>query len=1122
MPAGLARRVNVDASVKSIVCCKHCERIERDDRPGRRRADGRRLFVGYGDREGGPLRRVQDIIRLGRALSSPAEERHAGAGGVCRADLSRQNSAVRCGIVSTMTFKSLFVGIDRYSSPMISNLSCSARDAQALHGLFGDAFGSSESALLTNEQATKPAILSEIKRLCEAIPDDVVIIGFSGHGSDSHHLIAYDADPIALDITAIHLDELTDLFSQIPARNLILLLDCCFAGGAGAKVFHAPVATKLATSAEALLKKISGNGRLIFTAATAEQEAIEDRRCGHGLFTFFVCEALRGAPEIVTANRIPILSLIEFVTRKVIHAAKQIRHEQEPTMKGVIEGELIFPTLSPGPIYRGFFPEHAPISVSSSVRDLSGFGFPQHVLDTWSTTIPGLNELQQDAINKAGLFEGQHLVVSAPTSSGKTMIGELAMLYRHLRGERSYMLLPLRALVNDKYDEFTAKYEPFGLRVIRSTGEISDDNGALLRGKFDIALLTYERFAALAIAAPHVLRHVSVIIIDEVQMITDQSRGANLEFVLTLVKAQRLLGIEPQVIALSAVIGDTNGLESWLNARLLRSEKRPVPLEEGLLSMDGSFRYIDADGRETAINDYVRPEYRKGSSQDVIIPLVRKLVAAGEKVIVFRETKPIVRATAKYLKDGLGLPAASQTLELLPTADPSVASAELRECLRHGVAFHNADLDREERQAIEKTFRDAESTLRVLVATTTLAMGVNTPAWSVIIAGLEHPGNVPYSVAEYKNMVGRAGRLGFSPKGKSFLIATTLSDAHRLWTGYVLGKPEALVSRFATQEPLSLICRVLATATAAKADGFSEQDLVVFIQSTFASHQQGRVLNAREVSDALKRLQEGGLVKQTEDRYRLTELGMVAGELGIRVESIVRIARALRGLSGAQLTEAAILAAAQVTIELDEVLFPIHKKSHKERQRWRGAIQQQGLPASICQQLQATDDVGYTSRCKRLSSVLMWLEGVELNRLEASLLQHLPGDNAAGPIRATADRTRDLVGVVARIGNLVTNDGSDARVEIDELSGRLELGIPADIYWLCREVKRQLTRGDYLALRRSDFATLEAITKTDDLSLGKVLNSPSKIRIVRDAVEKVQMAKQEDRSDLSMPTPPAS
>jgi hypothetical protein len=519
-----------------------------------------------------------------------------------------------------VAFKSLFIGVDRYESSLISNLSCSVRDAQALHGLLGDAFGAAESTLLVNDDATRSAILDALQNLQRATPDDVVVISFSGHGSDSHHLITYDADPLHLDETAIHLDALTDLFARSPAKNILLLLDCCFAGGAGAKVFHAPIAAKSPASAAALLDKISGSGRVIFTAATAEQEAIEDHRRGHGLFTFFVVEALRGAPEVVRGGHVPLLSLFEFVTRSVVQAARQIRHEQEPTLKGAIEGDLTMPVLTPGTLFKSFFPDYGPVAVGPNIDDLAGFGLPPGILERLHESIPSLNDLQQEAINKAGLFTGQHLVVSAPTSSGKTMIGELAALYAYSKGERTYMLLPLRALVSDKYDEFTRKYAAFGLRIIRSTGEISDDNDALLRGKFNIALLTYERFAALAVMMPHVLRQIGVIVIDEVQMITDRNRGANLEFLLTLLKAQRLLGIEPQLIALSAVIGDTNGFESWLDARLIVTDKRPVPLDEGLLDMSGTFRYIVA-GKEEQIPQYVQPEYRKGSSQDVIIPL---------------------------------------------------------------------------------------------------------------------------------------------------------------------------------------------------------------------------------------------------------------------------------------------------------------------------------------------------------------------------------------------------------------------------------------------------------------------------------------------------------------------
>jgi helicase len=87
--------------------------------------------------------------------------------------------------------------------------------------------------------------------------------------------------------------------------------------------------------------------------------------------------------------------------------------------------------------------------------------------------------------------------------------------------------------------------------------------------------------------------------------------------------------------------------------------------------------------------------------------------------------------TAGYLRQYLGLGPANSALDALPAGDLSTSSQVLRSCLAGGVGFHNSDLDRDERAALEKAFRDKESDLRVLVSTTTLAMGINTPAEAV-------------------------------------------------------------------------------------------------------------------------------------------------------------------------------------------------------------------------------------------------------------------------------------------------------------------------------------------------------------------------------------------------------
>ncbi len=115
---------------------------------------------------------------------------------------------------------------------------------------------------------------------------------------------------------------------------------------------------------------------------------------------------------------------------------------------------------------------------------------------------------------------------------------------------------------------------------------------------------------------------------------------------------------------------------------------------------------------------------------------------------------------ANYLAAELGLPRAADVIAELPDADQSVMSRGLRQALEGGVAFHHGDLNREERIAVERGFRRQDGGIHVLVATSTVAAGVNTPASTVIVVETEFrgaEGPQPYTVAQYKNMAGRAG-----------------------------------------------------------------------------------------------------------------------------------------------------------------------------------------------------------------------------------------------------------------------------------------------------------------------------------------------------------------------------
>jgi superfamily II DNA/RNA helicase len=694
------------------------------------------------------------------------------------------------------------------------------------------------------------------------------------------------------------------------------------------------------------------------------------------------------------------------------------------------------------------------------------------------------------------------------------MVGELAALKATLERKRSIFLLPMRALVNDKYDHFVQTYGDFGIRTIRATGEIADDVPDLMRGQYDICLMTNEKFAALALQVPHLLDQVALVVVDEAQLIADPGRGVTLEFLLTMLKV-RTKGRPPQVILLSAVIGDANGLDRWLDAELLRRTDRPVPLDEGVLRADGAFRYIAPDGSEQVESGFIRPAYSTGKHRDWVIPLVKRLTDEGQQVIVFRATKAETRFVAEYLANALGLPPAQAALDRLPASDPSVASGYLRRALQAGVGFHNSDLDRDERHILEEEFRAPDSALRVLVATTTLAMGINTPASSVVIVDLEHPGQIPtpYAVAEYKNMVGRAGRLGFSEKGRSFLITPNGFQEHTYWQRYVKGDPEDIVSRFPLErgDPASLITRVLAaaerpTGERAASGGLTADEVVEFLAESYAaslraSREPNWTLDPTLFVRSLGQLATNGLVeKDADDRYFLTALGRLAGQTGTEARSVMRLAGAIRGIPIPQLNEQTILAATQLTVELDDTYIPLNKRSkNKEPGAWAPLLRRHGVSPQVLARMSydAPDPIAPTMRAKRAAACLMWMSDMSLTGIERQLTQFGGGFDAAGPLRSVVSRTLDLLPTTVRITQFLHPDLDLGEREAD-LYVRIELGLPEGAAPLARGLGGRLTRGDYLSLGTRGLLSLEALARTEDADVAACLDgSTTKVAAIR-------------------------
>jgi len=973
----------------------------------------------------------------------------------------------------------LFIGVNQYQLP-ITRLSCARADALALSSLASDSWPGSVATLLDGE-ATKANIITALQDLQQAGEDDFVIITFSGHGTEDHRLVPVDVDVSDVEGSCIGVDDLAVLLDQIPAKQLLVVLDCCFSGGFGGARVFAPASVRSLTEDRSSIQALArGSGRIVITASGAGEPALETADFGHGVLSYYLVEGLQGPESLASDGRISLLALFEYVMERTVEAAQRMSFIQTPTLYGSVEGAPTLSVLIPGTAYAAAFPDRVRPSATPDWSSLGPYGFPPDVLASWSSAMPSLNELQLEAINKYGVLDSQSVLVVAPTGAGKTMIGELAAMRAVADGSRAVLLLPLKALANDKYDYMSRTYGA-SVKTVRATGDNSDQVGDIFSGQYDVALLTYEKFKSLMLGNPHIMRGLSVVVVDEVQTIGDPARGPDLELLLTLLRAGHGRQTPPQIVALSAVIGDTRGFERWLGGGLLRHLDRPVPLRESVIDASGGSRHKEPDGAETYDQRFIAPMYVGGSQSNKpwVIPLVQRLVHEDKKVIVFRSTRGDTVGAARYLANTLGLPPATDALQLLPGGDRSSSSEVLRLVLQRGVAFHNSDLDREERFALESTFRNPDSPLRVIVATTTLAMGVNTPAEAIVIAGLRHPGGNPYTVAEYKNMAGRAGRLGHAEAGEAYIIATSEVGPGVAWTSYVNGQAEAISSHFLASgtDPQTLVLSCLV----ALGSSVQEEDLVELLENSFAMWLRKEAgldgWNQQALRSDLGALVNAGLVdREPGGALTLTALGRYAGESGLEVRSVTLVASALR-FAPPVLGTADAVALAQVTCELDHLYMPANRRSRQEQQRWPLTLPQLGVSPGLLNGLHVGGGDPF-GRMKRAVACLLFMSNRSMAEIEGILMQHTRDGAAAGPIRQVASRTRDVIDAVIRIaifnGRTISDELDDGGVTM-----QLEFGLPTELVELAHAIGTTLNRGEYLALQAggiTDPAHLAGVT----------------------------------------------
>jgi len=501
------------------------------------------------------------------------------------------------------------------------------------------------------------------------------------------------------------------------------------------------------------------------------------------------------------------------------------------------------------------------------VADLTGVPdwLPDHLRER------GVEELyppQAQAV-EAGVTEGDSVVASVPTASGKTLIAELAMLSSVAGaaaslsdgptadpggsgGGKALYIVPLRALASEKHEAF-AQFEQFGVSVGVSTGNYESE-GRWLADQ-DVIVATSEKVDSLVRNDAPWIEDLSCVVADEVHLVDDAERGPTLE--VTLAKLRRL-NPQLQVVALSATVGNADAVARWLDADLVDSTWRPIDLHKGVHF--GQALHLD-DGSQTEV------PVRRGNKQTTA--LVRGALEDGGSSLVFVNSRRNAEAEARRLAGavegyltGVERDRLQELADEIRDVSDTETSEDLASAVERGAAFHHAGLARTHRSLVEDAFRERD--IKAISATPTLAAGVNTPARRVIVRDWQrYDGTVggmePLDVLEVHQMMGRAGRPGLDPYGEAVLVASSHDELDELFERYVWAEPEPVRSKLAVEPAL----RTHLLATVASRFASTKEGILEFLDRTLYAVQSTEPGRLADVTDrVLEYLEANGFVER--------------------------------------------------------------------------------------------------------------------------------------------------------------------------------------------------------------------------------------------------------------------
>lgn len=427
---------------------------------------------------------------------------------------------------------------------------------------------------------------------------------------------------------------------------------------------------------------------------------------------------------------------------------------------------------------------------------------------------------QADVYQKAAaenLYEGNDVIVTAPTGTGKTAIAHYIINKNMEDGKKTFYTTPLKALSNDKIREFQKIYGKENVGLITGDKKVNKDA--------PIVIMTTEVYRNMVVQdrmkeQNPLLDNLQTVVFDELHYLGDNDRGGVWE--------QAIMFTDPhtQILSLSGTMANPEKITDWMaktkghalsekvtpdkNYRAknegvhtvlvnVPSENRHVPLEFEVLNVKPQQKRGGGGGSKA---DRARAKRKANqiAQSDSAMPSKESYVDVVEKLqredklpaIFFIFSKREGRATMSYLKDnGPKLTTNKESQQIKRTVQQFKADGKYLgesmdfDALEKGYALHNAGMLPDQKELVEELFQN--KLLKAVISTETLSAGINMPARSTVISGVRKPTDNPdgddhkryVSPNEFHQMAGRAGRRGIDTKGYCYVMASNKSQAKK-------------------------------------------------------------------------------------------------------------------------------------------------------------------------------------------------------------------------------------------------------------------------------------------------------------------------------------------------------